>query len=69
MWQLLSVDLPEIDLGGVESIDAFDHLAGVLLEEENEEFVLTCFDYVDQSLPFLAVQLTWKNYVSDGIYH
>ena len=56
-------------MGGVQCVDAFDHLAGVLLEEEDEEFVLAGIDYVDQSLPLLAVQLARKDYVGDGVYH
>lgn len=69
LWWLLAVDLSEVDLGGVECVDAFDHLAGVFLEKEDEEFVLTGVDYVDQSLSLLAVQLAWKDYVGDRVYH
>ncbi len=53
----------------IEYVDAFDHLARILLEEEDEELVGTALDDVGQPFSLLSVQLSWKNHVGYGIHH
>lgn len=70
VWRFLSVNPPQSCLGVVEHVYSLYHLARwVFLEEEYKKLVLTRLDYVDEPLSFLAVQLSWKNDVSDCVYH
>lgn len=67
--RLLPVDLLQLRLRVVQDVDALDDLAGVLLEQEDEELVLARLQHVDQSLPLPPVQLPREAHVRYRVYH
>lgn len=56
-------------MGAIEHVDALDHLAGVFLKQEDEEFMRTALDDVGESFSLFSVELAWENNVGDGIDH
>lgn len=67
--RFLAIDLAEGSLGAIEHVDALDHLAGVFLEQEDEEFMRTALDDVGESFSLFSVELAWEDDVGDGIDH